>query len=225
MLPADEAMALPDALPLTLLGRRPDIVAARWQVEAAEGDIAAAKTAFYPNVNLMAFAGFNSIGLNNLLQADSRVVGAGPAISVPIFESRTLRAGLKERVADYDSRVATYNLALTDALHDVADQVQSLRAVALQSEQQRRATQAASGNLELAQQRERVGTTNMLPALSAEMTLLAQRRADLDLQARRSDLRIGLIKALGGGFDAQPQGLSHDGTTTSNNSSSARNAS
>jgi outer membrane protein TolC len=95
----------------------------------------------------------------------------------------------------------------------------------LQSEQQRRATQAASGNLELAQQRERVGTTNMLPALSAEMTLLAQRRADLDLQARRSDLRIGLIKALGGGFDAQPQGLSHDGTTTSNNSSSARNAS
>jgi len=67
--------------------------------------------------------------------------------------------------------------------------------------------QAASGNLDLAQQRERIGTTNMLPALAAEMTLLSQRRVDLDLQARRSDLRIGLIKALGGGFDAQSQAL------------------
>jgi NodT family efflux transporter outer membrane factor (OMF) lipoprotein len=224
-LPADVATALPDALPLTLIGRRPDIVAARWQVEAVEGDIAAAKTAFYPNVNLMAFAGFSSIGLNNLLQSSSRVVGAGPAITVPILEGRTLRANLKGRVAEYDSMVATYNGALTDALHDVADQVESLRAVALQSEQQRRATQAASGNLDLAQQRERIGTTNMLPALSAEMTLLSQRRVDLDLQARRNDLRVGLIKALGGGFDAQSQGLSHDDTTTPNNSSSARNAS
>ncbi|HTH45564.1 MAG TPA: efflux transporter outer membrane subunit [Oxalicibacterium sp.] len=223
-LPADAAIALPDALPLNLVGRRPDIVAARWQVEAAQGDIAVAKTAFYPNVNLMAFAGFNSLGLNKLLQADSRVVGAGPAITMPIFARHTLRAGLKQRVAEYDTRVATYNLALTDALHEVADQVQSLRAVAQQDEQQQRATAAASGNWQLAQQRERVGTTNMLPALGAEMTLLQQQRLALDLRARRSALRIGLIKALGGGFDAQAQGLAEQKNTASKQSS-AGNAS
>lgn len=224
VLPAEAAIALPDALPLNLVGRRPDIVAARWQVEAAQGDIAIAKTAFYPNVNLMAFAGFNSLGLNKLLQADSRVVGAGPAITMPIFARHTLRAGLKQQVAEYDTRVATYNLALTDALHEVADQVQSLRAVDQQDQQQQRATAAASGNLDLAQQRERVGTTNMLPALSAEMTLLQQQRLALDLRARRSDLRIGLIKALGGGFDAQAQGLDEEKNRASNQSS-AGNAS
>ncbi|HWT71719.1 MAG TPA: efflux transporter outer membrane subunit [Oxalicibacterium sp.] len=224
ILPEDATIALPDALPLNLVGRRPDIVAARWQVEAAQGDIAAAKTAFYPNVNLMAFAGFSSLGLNKLLQADSRVVGAGPAITMPIFARHTLRAGLKQRVAEYDTRVATYNLALTDALHEVADQVQSLRAVAQQDAQQQNATAAASGNLQLAQQRERVGTTNMLPALGAEMTLLQQQRLALDLRARRSALRIGLIKALGGGFDAQAQGLAEQKNTASNQSS-AGNAS
>jgi NodT family efflux transporter outer membrane factor (OMF) lipoprotein len=223
-LPPDVAIALPDALPLNLVGRRPDIVAARWQVEAAQGDIAVAKTAFYPNVNLMAFAGFSSLGLNKLLQADSRVVGAGPAITMPIFARHTLRAGLKQQVAEYDTRVATYNLALTDALHEVADQVQSLRAVAQQDEQQQRATTAASGNLQLAQQRERVGTTNMLPALGAEMTLLQQQRLALDLRARRSALQIGLIKALGGGFDAQTQGLGEEKNAASNQSS-AGNAS
>lgn len=224
-LPSESAIALPDALPLTLIGRRPDIVAARWQVEAAQGDIDSAKTEFYPNVNLMAFAGFSSIGLNNLLQSGSRVVGVGPAIRVPILESRTLRANLKGRVANYDGLVATYNQTLTEALHDVADQVQSLRALALQSEQQHRATQAAFNNLQLAQQRERVGTTNMLPALSAEMTLLSQRRIDLDSQARRGDLRIGLIKALGGGFDAQSQDMATDRFTTPNVSTPMRSAS
>ncbi|MDB5764892.1 MAG: putative efflux system outer rane lipoprotein NodT [Herminiimonas sp.] len=206
-LPEEAALPLPDELPLTLLGRRPDIVAARWRVEAAQGDIDAAKAQFYPNVNLMAFAGFSSLGLPELLQSGSRVVGIGPAISVPLFQSGGLRAQLKGRVAGYDAAVATYNQALTDALHDVADQVQSLRAAEIQSGHQGAATQAAAGSLKLAQQRERVGTTNMLPVLSTEMALLAQRKVELDARARRTDLRIALIKALGGGFDASAQGL------------------
>jgi len=98
--------------------------------------------------------------------------------------------------------------------------VQSLRAATLQSEQQQLATQAAANSFQLAQQRERVGTTNMLPVLSAQMTMLSQRRIDLDTRARRSDLRITLIKALGGGFDAQAQGLDKANSANSANSDS-----
>lgn len=217
-LPSETAIALPDALPLGLIGRRPDIVAARWHVEAAQGDIDAAKTLFYPNVNIMAFAGFSSLGLSNLLKSGSGIVGVGPAIYLPIFD-RSLRANLKGRVASYDGSVATYNQTLTEALHDVADQVQSLRAATVQSEQQQLATQAAANSFQLAQQRERVGTTNMLPVLSAQMTMLSQRRIDLDTRARRSDLRITLIKALGGGFDAQAQGLDNANSANSDSNS------
>lgn len=223
-LPAETAIALPDALPLDLVGRRPDIVAARWNVEAAQGNIDAAKTEFYPNVNIMAFAGFSSLGLTNFLKSGSRTFGVGPAIYLPIFD-RSLRANLKGQVASYDSLVATYNETLTEALHDVADQVQSLRAATLQNEQQRLATQASSNSFQLAQQRERVGTTNMLPVLSAQMTLLSQRRIDLDTQARRSDLRITLIKALGGGFDAQALDLNKDNSNSTTVSTSVRSAS
>jgi NodT family efflux transporter outer membrane factor (OMF) lipoprotein len=204
-LPSETAIALPDALPLGLIGRR--------------GDIDAAKTLFYPNVNIMAFAGFSSLGLSNLLKSGSGIVGVGPAIYLPIFD-RSLRANLKGRVASYDGSVATYNQTLTEALHDVADQVQSLRAATLQSEQQQLATQAAANSFQLAQQRERVGTTNMLPVLSAQMTMLSQRRIDLDTRARRSDLRITLIKALGGGFDAQAQDLDKANPANSANSDS-----
>jgi NodT family efflux transporter outer membrane factor (OMF) lipoprotein len=221
-LPQEAIITLPDELPLILLGRRPDIVAARWRVEAAQGDVDTARTQFYPNVNLIAFAGFSSLGLPNLLQSGSRIAGIGPAISVPVFETGSLRAQLKGRVAAYDAAVATYNQTLADALHEVADQVQSMRAAEIQNEHLHAATQAAANGLELAQQRERVGTTNMLPALATEMAWLMQRKAELDSRARRIDLRIGLIKALGGGFDAAAQGLEPTAGATSNSTRSNR---
>jgi NodT family efflux transporter outer membrane factor (OMF) lipoprotein len=210
-LPAEELANLPDNLPLDLLGRRPDIVAARWRVEAAQGDIDNAKAQFYPNVNLSAFLGASSLGaglsLDQLFKSGSRVVGVGPAISMPIFEGGRLRAQLKGRVASYDGAIAGYNQTLTDALHDVADQVQSMRYATIQADNQRVATQAAAANFKLAQQREQVGTVNMLAVLSSESALLAQRKLDFDIQARRADLRVSLIKAMGGGFDANAQGL------------------
>jgi NodT family efflux transporter outer membrane factor (OMF) lipoprotein len=210
-LPAEELANLPDNLPLDLLGRRPDIVAARWRVEAAQGDIDNAKAQFYPNVNLSAFLGASSLGaglsLDQLFKSGSRVVGVGPAISMPIFEGGRLRAQLKGRVASYDGAIAGYNQTLTDALHDVADQVQSMRYATIQADNQRVATQAAAANYKLAQQREQVGTVNMLAVLASESALLAQRKLDFDIQARRADLRVSLIKAMGGGFDANAQGL------------------
>ena len=203
-LPSDAAIALPDALPLSLVGRRPDIVASRWRVEAAQGDIDNARAQFYPNINLSAFAGFSTLSLDRLLDAGSRI---GPAIRLPVFEGGRLRAQLKGRVAGYDSAVATYNQTLTDALREVADQVQSLRAAQAQGGHQRAATQAASNALRLARQRERAGTTNMLPVLASELALVVQRKVELENQARRADLRVGLIRAMGGGFDADAAGL------------------
>jgi NodT family efflux transporter outer membrane factor (OMF) lipoprotein len=202
VLPQAAQTLLPSALPMNLIGRRPDIVAARWRVEAAQGQIDYAKAQFYPNVDLMAFAGFSSLGLSNLLKSGSRVVGAGPAITLPVFEGGTLRARLSGQVASYEGAVASYNQSLNDALHDVADQVQSLRAADIQASSQQQATQAASRALKLAQDRRRVGTINQLQLLASESSSLAQRRIEFDAQARRLDLRVGLIKALGGGFDA-----------------------
>lgn len=202
---AAQQHALPDALPAGLLGRRPDIVAARWRVEAAQGDIDVSKAQFYPNVNLMAFAGYSSLGLPELLKAGSRIVGVGPAIRLPIFENGSLRARLKASVATYDAAVGSYNQTLTEALHDVADQVQSLRGVREQSGHVQAAVEAAANSVRLARERERVGTANMLPALAAEMALLAQTKVALELDARSADLHVGLIKALGGGFGVNPE--------------------
>lgn len=205
-LPATADATLPGQLPLGLLGRRPDIVAARWRVEAAQGNIAGARAQFYPNINLVAFAGFSSLGLSNLLAGGSEIAGLGPAVRLPLFESGALRAQLRDRVAGHEAAVAAYNQTLTDALHEVADQLQSLRAAQQQVQQLRAASQAAENGLLLAGRREQAGTGNRLPVLAGRMALLIQQRAELDGRARMADLGIGLVRALGGGYqDADAQ--------------------
>lgn len=199
--------SLPAQLPLGLLGRRPDIVAARWRTEAASGGIDNAKAQFYPNINLLAFAGLSSLGLDQLLSQGSLINGIGPAISLPVFDGGRLRAQLQDRVASYDAAAASYQQTLGEALRDVADQVQSLRAVEIQIRNQRTASDAAAISLELARQRQRVGTTNLLQVLSAEAVWLSQRKLELDTWGRSAELRVNLIKSLGGGFEAARHGL------------------
>jgi outer membrane protein TolC len=58
---ANPTPQLPDDLTIGLIGRRPDIVAARWRVEAASKDISVAKKEFLPDVTLTAFAGLASL--------------------------------------------------------------------------------------------------------------------------------------------------------------------
>ena len=188
------------AMPADLLGRRADITAARWRVEAARQDVRNAKTQFYPNINLTAFAGFSSIGLDRLLDSGSGQWSVGPALRLPLFEGGRLRANLTGKTADYDAAVESYNATVIDAIHDAADQLVSVSSVARQQVQQKAAQEAAEHAFEIAVQRYKAGLGNYLNVLAAETSVLNQRRLAVDLAARALDARVGLIRAMGGGY-------------------------
>ncbi len=194
------SIASPQRLPADLLGRRPDVAAARWRVEAATQDVAVARAQFYPNVNLTAFVGLSTIGLDNFARAGSKEWGLGPAIRLPIFDSGRLRANLRGKSADLDAAVESYNATLLDAVHDAADQIASSAAIDRQQTEQRQAQQAAEASWALARERYQAGLGNYLNVLSAETGVLAQRRQAVDLAARRLDTQVALMRALGGGW-------------------------
>ena len=206
-LTAIKVVAVPGNLPADLLGLRADVAAARWRVEAAGQDVVNAKTQFYPSVNLTAFVGLNSIGLNRLLEAGSEQWGVGPAIHLPIFDAGRLRANLRVKTADLDAAVESYNNTVIEAVHDVADQLTSVQSVARQQAEQRDALAAAEGAYDIALQRYRAGLGNYLNVLAAETAVLNQRRLAVDLAARALDTRVGLIRALGGGWAPQDKTL------------------
>jgi NodT family efflux transporter outer membrane factor (OMF) lipoprotein len=187
-------------LPSDLLGRRADIAAARWRVEAATQDVSNARSQFYPNVNLVAFAGFSSIGLDRLLGAGSQQWGVGPALRLPIFDGGRLRANLSGKAADLDAAIESYNAAVIDAVRDVADQLASKQAVSRQQVEQRAAQTLAENAYEIAVQRYEAGLSNYLSVLTADTTVLNQRRTGVDLAARALDTQVALMRALGGGY-------------------------
>ena len=194
------ALALPADLPAELLGRRPDLVAARWRVEAAGREIHAAKAAFYPNLNLAAGLGLASLGGGNLLEAASRYEQFGPALSLPLFDGGRLRADLAGRDAGYDLAVAQYDQTLIEALRQVAASVAALRTLDRETVAARQARADAASAWRIALIRYRAGIGSYIEALTVERSLLAadQRLATLD--AARVVQSIELVQALGGGY-------------------------
>ncbi|ABE29407.1 efflux transporter, outer membrane factor (OMF) lipo, NodT family protein [Paraburkholderia xenovorans LB400] len=207
VLTTGDTVALPNNIPADLVARRADIVAARWQVEAAMHDVKEAKAEFFPDVNLAAGFGFDAFGWGRFLTSASRQVQLGPAIHLPIFDAGALRSQLKGRYADFDLDVANYNQTLINALQDVATQVSSIRSIDQQSGDAQRALDATSKAYQLAVVRYKAGLSPQLQVLTADQNLLAAEQTVTSLKMRRRDMQIGLIKALGGGFDATQTGL------------------
>jgi NodT family efflux transporter outer membrane factor (OMF) lipoprotein len=206
-LAAVHSQPLPAGLPADLLGRRADLVAQRWRVEAALREVDVAKAQFYPNMNLMAFVGLSSIGLDRFVNAGSLTYGAGPALHLPIFEGTRLRANLGAKSAEVDAAVDGYNAALLHALREVADEVSSLQSLERQQLAQRDATTAAEAAYALALQRYQAGLGNFLVVLTAQTNVLAQRRASTELTARHLGSEVALARALGGGYQTDPDAL------------------
>jgi len=201
-LKAQPGSLLPSALPAELIGRRPDVVAQRWRVEAAGKEIAVARGQFYPNISLTALLGAQRLGFSDWMTAGSRIAGIGPAVSLPIFDAGRLRSSLAARNAEYDIAVEQYNATVVDAVRDVVSQLVSLRWLEEQRAQQGEALATATQAHALALQRYRAGVGNYLQVLAAQSQLLAAQRLALDFDMRAIELDAGLARALGGGLPA-----------------------
>lgn len=203
-LAAPSGPLLPSRLPADLIGRRPDIVASRWRVEAAARDIDRARAEFYPNVNLAAFVGLQSLGWSKFLQTGSTIAGVGPALSLPIFDGGRLRGNLRASDAAYDAAVAQYDQTLTDALRAVADQLAVFRSIERQRPQLRAARAATRAAYDLALTRYKAGLASYLSVLNAQSQVTDQDALAVDLRARELDASIDLAHALGGGYRGAP---------------------
>ncbi len=196
----DSHFGLPPELAANLLGRRPDVIMARLLAEAQLHRMNQKQAEFYPNVNLIAFLGVQSRGLDMPTESGSDIGGIGPAVSLPLFTAGRLRGELRERAATYDELVANYNATVAHALEDVANAALSIKALAGQLDKGRAAVAEASQAHRVARNRYEGGLANFIEVLSAEDLLLNNQRLLTSLQSRALSLDVALQRALGGGF-------------------------
>jgi NodT family efflux transporter outer membrane factor (OMF) lipoprotein len=196
------ARGLPDGVTTDLIGRRPDVAAARARLEAAASRIKEARAAFFPAINLSALVGIQSLGLNTLVKEDSLYGTVGPAISLPIFHGGALSGRYRGARAGYDEAVASYDRTVLDAYREVADAVTSQRALGQRLADAHAALAASEKAYDIARQRYRGGLSTYLDVLTVEERLLQARRASAQLDSRAFALDVALVRALGGGFAA-----------------------
>lgn len=197
----EAALPLPTALPVNLLARRPDVLAARLRVQAADAQRLAARAAFYPDISLRAVAGFGAFGLDNLFSWSGRGYGGGPVVSLPLFDAGRLRAEYRGGEAELDGAVANYNLTVLQAVQQAADQLTRIDALGRERIDQRQTLDATEDAYRIAEERYRAGLASYLAVLNAETQVLSARRNQLDIASNQVIARVTLLLALGGSFD------------------------
>ena len=124
---------------------------------------------------------------------------------MPIFDGGALKARLRSGEAAANAAIEAYNATLLKALREVRDEVVSIRSIQDQARAQNDALRAAQAAHALAIERYRAGLGNYLTVLTVQNTLIAQQRAMTDLRARALSSELMLVRALGGGFQEDPE--------------------
>ena len=200
-LPPMPESTLPIDLSLSLVGRRPDIVAARWAVQAAAAQVGAARAAFYPDLNLRLLAGWNSINLADLFDPANFAHAVGPALTLPIFEGGSLRANLRAQDAIFLSAQDHYQAAILAALNQVADALSNWLKLQAQAKAEDTALRAQRRQLRLRLAAWQSGLQSAMPSIQAHIALLQIAEAKTAIATARLQNWALLESALGGGYD------------------------
>lgn len=194
------ARGIPDTVTTDLIGRRPDIAAARERVEAAASRIKQARADFFPALRLSAMFGLQSVGLDKLVDTNSQMGFVGPAFSLPLFHGGELSGRYRGARADYDAAVAAYNSAVLVGYRDAADALTVSRLVGQRLADARLARNAAEEAFREINLRYKGGLVTWLDVLQVQDRLLRTRLSVAQLEQAARDADIGLVRALGGGF-------------------------
>lgn len=202
-LPASRAV-LPSTLSYELLARRPDLQAMRWYVQASFDRIDAAKAAFYPSFDIKAFFGVDALHLDDLFTRASRQFNLIPGVYLPIFDGGRLKANLGSARMASNALIEQYNQAVLDAVRDVAKTGSRLQALNAEAQLQTEKLRAVSFARDSAEAHYQHGLGDRLSAMEARKPVIAEQVELLEIEGQRLSQDIVLVKALGGGYRADP---------------------
>ena len=194
------ASKMPARLGYDLLARRPDLQEAHWYIEASLSEIDAAKAAFYPDINLMAFLQQDALHLSDLFRSSANQLGVTAGLTLPIFDSGRLNANLDIANAQNNLSIAKYNKAVVDAVNQVAKTASQVETLMEKSQQQQQVEKDAQRVVTLAQARMNAGIIPGAKVSLAKLPALQERVNALRLHGQWIDASIQLTSALGGGY-------------------------
>lgn len=192
---------LPETLPLDLVARRADVMAALWHTEEKAYLVKAAKAAFYPNVNLLGLFGYQSLELSSLFEWQSSYAHGGPALHLPLFEGGLLQANAGLAQEAYFVAVETYNKTLLEAIRSVLSHYAGLTYTSQSLEDFRVVHRLSLDQCTLVQMQAEHDLADRLQVLQAQLDTLDRQVSVAEAVDSYLQQYIDFIGALGGGYD------------------------
>ncbi|MBU6139991.1 MAG: TolC family protein [Proteobacteria bacterium] len=192
---------VPVGLKSDILKRRPDILAAEYEIDAADFDRSAQFKEFFPSFNLTAKIGGGSKSLGDVLKDGANVKDISGRISVPIFSIGQLMAEYKISKAKARSAIIDYEKTVLAAIEECESQIVRY-ANALQIENNSSHSLSAQKKIfRIDKNKKSFGVISREDLIHSEVTLLI---SENEMAQKKSSSLINLIalhKAIGGGFD------------------------
>jgi NodT family efflux transporter outer membrane factor (OMF) lipoprotein len=204
---------VPVGMPLEMLERRPDLLAAERRVAAAFNRVGEAKAARLPRVVLNASAGAISSEVVEL-KSDFKnpTGGAGARLVAPIYQGGALKAQVLIRTSEQKQAVAEYGRMALRALGDVESALAASQTLAAREPILQQTLADNQRALQLTQDAYRVGKVDLRAVQQQQLSVHTARLALLRIQSEQLTQRVNLHLALGGGWEAAP--VNHASTKT-----------
>jgi outer membrane protein, multidrug efflux system len=188
--------------PAGLLERRPDLLALKAQLAAANARRQQAAAEWFPRLFVSAVFGRDKLELNDMGIGASRFSNATALLAMPIFNAGRTQAINDVATSAQAEAVARYEDGIVRALEDVENALVALKGEQERSESMRLAAASADAALGRAQSLYDRGQIDLLPLLDAQRVRLAVRLGANDSQTQLQLASLRLFKALGGGWQA-----------------------
>jgi len=193
--------AIDPGLPSELLVRRPDLASAEARLTGANANLAAARAALLPSIQLTGAAGVSSAGLMAILGGPSTAISLALSVMQPIFDGGRLRGQVSVAESNERELVETYRKVILTALADVESALVAASRVAQQEALQADVQAKTQNALRLAEVRYREGAADLLTVLDAQRSLFDAQDRLAQLRLERLQAAVSLFKALGGGWE------------------------
>jgi multidrug efflux system outer membrane protein len=191
--------ALPDAVPATVLQRRPDVLQSERLLQSANANIGAARAAFFPSITLTASGGVASNQLSELFKSNTGAWSFIPQVKLPIFDGGVTRANLKVAEVDRDIALAQYEKAVQTAFREVSDALAEYGTQGAQLAAQESLVDATAISYRLSRARFNSGVDSYLAVQDAQRSLYAAQQGLITVRLNSLATRVTLYKVLGGG--------------------------
>jgi NodT family efflux transporter outer membrane factor (OMF) lipoprotein len=197
-----EPPRIPTGIPSDVLERRPDVAQAERLVASENAQIGVAKSAYYPSIGILGTGGAQSTDVTSLISAPSAFWAIGATVTQSLLTGGRRRAQLDFANAGYRASVASYRQTVLTAFQEVEDGISGLSVLADAAQTQQQAVDAAQRALNIATDRYVGGLVTYLDVVTAEQTLLDNKRLATQILGQQLTTSVSLVKSLGGGWDA-----------------------